>query len=150
MAPPEPGDEMETRKEISAGGVVYRRPYGVLQVVLASRRTKRGDLAWGLPKGAPEPDEGMEAAAVREVREETGIEAVVECSLGDIRYFYVWEGVRIEKTVRFYLMRAVGGDLSRHDHEMEDVRWFKIADALRQATYPTEREVLTRAADRLG
>jgi 8-oxo-dGTP pyrophosphatase MutT (NUDIX family) len=130
--------------------VVYRRSDEGVELVLAARRTRRGDLAWGLPKGLVEPDETREQTAVREVREETGLEADVEASLGEIRYFYVWEGVRVRKEVHFFLMRATGGDVSKHDHEMEDVRWFPLSIALRRATYKGEREVLQRAAERLA
>jgi 8-oxo-dGTP pyrophosphatase MutT (NUDIX family) len=140
---------VRTRSEVSAGGVVYQRSDEGVEVVLAARRTRRGDLAWGLPKGLVEPDETPEQAAVREVREETGLEAVVEVSLGEIRYFYVWEGVRVRKAVHFFLMRATGGDVSQHDDEMEEVRWFALSVALRRATYKGEREVLQRAAARL-
>jgi 8-oxo-dGTP pyrophosphatase MutT (NUDIX family) len=140
---------LRTRSEVSAGGVVYRRSDEGVEVVLAARRTRRGDLAWGLPKGLVEPDETPEQAAVREVREETGLEAEVEASLGEIRYFYVWEGVRVRKAVHFFLMRATGGDVSQHDDEMEEVRWFPLSVALRRATYKGEREVLQRAAARL-
>ncbi len=141
---------MKTRSEVSAGGVVYRRVGEAIEVALAARRTRRGELAWGLPKGEIEPDETAEQAAVREVREETGLEAEIDASLGDIRYFYVWEGVRIRKTVRFFLMRATGGDVSLHDNEMEDVRWFPLPDAIRRAAYRGEREVLERASERLA
>jgi 8-oxo-dGTP pyrophosphatase MutT (NUDIX family) len=141
---------VNTRSEVSAGGVVYRRFDDGVEIVLAARRTRRGDLAWGLPKGLIEPEETPEEAAVREVREETGLEAEVEASLGDIRYFYVWEGVRVRKAVHFFLMRATGGDVSQHDHEMEDVQWFPLSVALRRATYKGEREVLKRAAERLA
>lgn len=130
--------------------MVYRRSDDGVEVVLAARRTRRGDLAWGLPKGLVEPDETPEQAAIREVGEETGLDAEVEASLGDIRYFYVWESVRVRKAVHFFLMRATGGDVSKHDHEMEDVRWFPLSVALRRATYKGEREVLQRAAERLA
>ncbi len=140
---------METRKEVSAGGVVYRRRRGGFQVALAARRTRRGDLVWGLPKGEIEPGETPEEAALREVREETGLEARIEQALGDIRYFYVWEGVRIRKAVHFFLMRATGGHVSLHDEEMEDVRWFPLAEAVQTAGYRGERQVLERAAERL-
>jgi 8-oxo-dGTP pyrophosphatase MutT (NUDIX family) len=139
----------ETRTEVSAGGVVYRRGDDAVEVVLAARRTRRGDLAWGLAKGGIEPDESAEQAAVREVREETGIEAQIERSLGETRYFYVWEDVRIRKTVHFFLMRATGGDPNDRDDEMEDVRWFPLDRALKRAAYRGEREVLQRAAEHL-
>jgi len=121
-----------------------------VEVILASRRTRRGDLAWGLAKGGIEGDESMEDAAVREVREETGIEAVIEDSLGDTKYMYVWEDVRIRKTVHFFLMRATGGDVDDRDDEMEEVRWFPLDRAMKRAAYRGERDVLRRAADRLG
>jgi 8-oxo-dGTP pyrophosphatase MutT (NUDIX family) len=135
---------------VSAGGVVYRRSDDGVEVILASRRTRRGDLAWGLAKGGIEGDESMEDAAVREVREETGIEAVIEDSLGDTKYMYVWEDVRIRKTVHFFLMRATGGDVDDRDDEMEEVRWFPLDRAMKRAAYRGERDVLRRAADRLG
>jgi len=140
---------MPWRRETSAGGVVYRREGDVVEIALASRRTRRGQLAWGLPKGGIEEDEDDRQAAIREVREETGLEAKIEDDLGDIRYFYVWEGVRIRKAVRFFLMRATGGDVSLHDTEMEEVRWFPLATALKKAAYKGEREILDRAAAKL-
>jgi 8-oxo-dGTP pyrophosphatase MutT (NUDIX family) len=140
---------METRSEVSAGGVVYRRPDADIEVALAARRTRRGELVWGLPKGGVDEGETAEEAAIREVREETGLEAEIEAPLGVIRYFYVWEGVRVRKAVRFFLMRATGGDIAAHDHEMEDVRWFRLQTALEQAAYRGERDILQRAADQL-
>ncbi len=135
--------------EVSAGGVVYRRQDDEVEVILAARRTRRGDLAWGLAKGGIEADETPEQAAVREVREETGIEAEIEASLGETRYFYVWEEVRIRKMVHFFLMRATGGDPNDRDDEMEDVKWFPLERALKRAAYRGEREVLGRAAEHL-
>jgi len=143
------GKLSETRTEISAGGVVYREGADGIEVILAARRTRRGELAWGLAKGGIEVDETAEDAAVREVREETGIEATIDRSLGETRYFYVWEDVRIRKTVHFFLMRAVGGDPNDRDDEMEDVKWFPLDRALRRAAYRGERDVLGRAAEHL-
>jgi 8-oxo-dGTP pyrophosphatase MutT (NUDIX family) len=142
---------MESRSEVSAGGVVYRRGNDdAVDLALAARRTRRGQLAWGLAKGAIEQGESDEQAAVREVLEETGLEAEVEADLGDIRYFYVWEGVRVRKRVHFFLMRATGGDVANHDTEMEDVRWFPLTTAVKRAAYKGEREVIERAANRLA
>ncbi len=141
---------METRSEVSAGGVVYRRNDDVTEICLAARRTRRGDLVWGLPKGAVEDEESPEEAAIREVREETGLDAEIEDDLGTIRYFYVWEGVRVRKQVRFFLMRETGGDIADHDEEMEDVRWFPLTRSVRRAGYRGEREVIERAVERLS
>lgn len=141
---------METRHEVSAGGVVHRAGDVGTEICLAARRTRKGELAWGLPKGALEPNETPEQAAVREVREETGLEAEIEHDLGTIRYFYVWEGVRVRKQVHFFLMRATGGDIANHDEEMEDVRWFPVRRALKRAAYRGEREVAERAVKLLS
>ena len=136
---------MKTRSERSAGGVVFRRTGEGTDIALGARRTRRGELAWGLPKGLIEPDEEPEEAALREVREETGLEAEIDDDLGSISYFYQWDGVGVRKSVRFYLMHATGGDVADHDHEMEEVRWFPLGEATRRATYRSEREVVEKA-----
>jgi 8-oxo-dGTP pyrophosphatase MutT (NUDIX family) len=141
---------VKTRFEHSAGGVVTRRNDGAIDVALAARRTRKGDLAWGLPKGLVEKGEAPEQAALREVREETGLEAEILDPLGDISYWYVWEDERIRKKVTFFLMEATGGDVSLHDHEMEEIRWFPLQEAVRRASYPSERTVLRRAVDALA
>jgi len=140
---------VSTKREISAGGVVYRREDDQIEVVLASRRTRRGELAWGLAKGGIEVDESPEDAAIREVREETGLLAEIEASLGETKYFYVWESVRIRKTVHFFLMRYTGGNVEDRDDEMEEIRWFPLERALKRAAYRGERDVLGRAAELL-
>lgn len=141
---------MKTRFEHSAGGVVVRPADGSFDVVLASRRTRRGGIAWGLPKGLIEPGEEPVAAAIREVREETGLDAGVLEPLGDISYWFVWDRERVKKEVSFFLMEATGGDASRRDDEMEEVRWFPLDEAVAAASYPSERDVLRRAARSLG
>jgi 8-oxo-dGTP pyrophosphatase MutT (NUDIX family) len=141
---------VKTRSEFSAGGVVIRRTPEGAEVALAARRTRKGDLAWGLPKGLVEPGEQPEQAALREVREETGLEAEILESLGETSYWYVWEGERVRKKVAFFLMEATGGDISLHDHEMEEIRWVPLAEAPRRATYPSERALLRRVVEALS
>jgi len=146
--PPRPS--IPTTREVSSGGVVYRRTDdGGIEVVLASRRTRRGQLAWGLAKGGIEDGETREGAAIREVREETGLTAEIEADLGDTKYIYVWEDVRIRKTVHFFLMRHTGGDVDDRDDEMEEIRWFPLERALKRAAYRGERDMLVRAAELL-
>src|SRR5207302_10188267 len=111
---------------------------------------RSGELAWGLPKGLVEPDEEVALTALREVREETGLEARIREPLGDISYWYVWEGARIHKKVTFFLMDATGGDFADHDAELEEVRCFPLNDVVRAASYSSEREVLRRAEAELA
>jgi ADP-ribose pyrophosphatase YjhB (NUDIX family) len=141
---------MKTRSEHSAGGVVARGSGPDLEVVLASRRNRAGRLVWGLPKGVVEQGERPGETALREVKEETGLVAEIDRALGDVTYWYVWDGERIHKTVSFFLMRAVGGDPSQHDHEMEEVRWFPYPEALRRAAYKSERDMIRQAGRALG
>jgi 8-oxo-dGTP pyrophosphatase MutT (NUDIX family) len=143
------GPKIPTTKEVSAGGVVYRRTVDGIEVVLASRRTRRGQLAWGLAKGGIEIGETREEAAIREVREETGLTADIEVDLGDTKYMYVWDDIRIRKTVHFFLMRHTGGNVDDRDDEMEEIRWFPMDRAIKRAAYRGERDMLVKAAELL-
>jgi 8-oxo-dGTP pyrophosphatase MutT (NUDIX family) len=138
---------MKTERQTSAGGVLVRtRPDGD-EVLLASRRTRRGELVWGLPKGLVERGESPEDTAVREVREETGYEGQVRGPLGDVSYWFVWEGTRIRKTVHFFLMNDTGAEPGPRDREMEEVRWFPLDEAADVAGFESEKGIIRRAAD---
>jgi 8-oxo-dGTP pyrophosphatase MutT (NUDIX family) len=130
----------------SAGGVVFRGDNSNREVLLCGRSA---DALWCLPKGTPEQGESMEQTALREVREETGVEVEQQGIVGDIRYWFSrpQEGVRYYKTVRHYLFRPIGGDPSLHDHEFDDVRWFPIEEALRLMTYRNEGRILRQAIE---
>jgi 8-oxo-dGTP pyrophosphatase MutT (NUDIX family) len=116
------------------------------EVLLAARRTRRGEVVWGLPKGLVEQGESFEETAVREVREETGFEGAITAPLGSVSYWFVWEGTRINKTVHFFLMELTGGDAAFRDMEMEDVDWFPLATAAESIAFNSEREIIQKAA----
>ncbi len=136
-----------TGRRTSFGGVVYRRGEHGIEIVLVGRTTPR---IWALPKGTPMSGESHEATALREVAEETGLVVRLVARLGDIQYWFVECGVRFHKTVTFYLMEAVGGDTSAHDAEYDEVEWFPAAEAIRLASYASEREIIQRGLDYLA
>jgi len=135
------------RSETSAGGFVYRGSGDGCMVLLGGRRRPRQRrLAWGLPKGHVEPGETLAETAIREVREETGVEAAIERPLGDIRYEFTKrpgtdDAVRIRKRVRYYLMRRIGGRLADRDDELDAVRWVPLADAPKMLAFANERRI---------
>lgn len=137
---------LRTQKVTSAGGVVFRQEEDGLEVLVCGRKS---DGLWALPKGTPEPGETLEQTALREVREETGVEAEIDAQIGDIKYWFSrpHEGVRYDKTVRHFLMHPVGGDISLHDHEFDEVRWMAVQQALKLLTYQNEIRMLRQALE---
>jgi len=130
----------------SAGGVVYRRGPSGIEIVLVRNRE-----AWTLPKGLIEKGEKPEQAAIREVKEETGLLVEARGKIGEIEYWYVSheEGVRYRKKVYFFLFEATGGDVSQHDWELEEVKFFPLAEALKTATYVKDKEIIQRGLELL-
>jgi 8-oxo-dGTP pyrophosphatase MutT (NUDIX family) len=139
---------MPAEREVSAGGVVVRD--GACVVIVPTRRAADGRRVLALPKGHVDPGERPEETAVREVREEAGVDATLREKLGDVRYFYQRSGRRIAKVVSFYLLDYAGGEPEEHDHEVEEARWMPLAEAARALTYKGEREMASRALERLG
>jgi 8-oxo-dGTP pyrophosphatase MutT (NUDIX family) len=131
----------------SAGGIVVRFDDGIPSLVVGARRRDRDILTWTLPKGTPNPGETREETAIREVGEETGLEVRITDVLNSIEYWFVQRGTRIHKTVHYFLMEPVGGDLSRHDHEFDQVRWVRFDQAPDLLTFETERSLVARAAE---
>ncbi|WP_370326722.1 NUDIX hydrolase [Euzebya sp.] len=138
-----------TKHATSAGGLVYDDRADGRWVVLIAHRNAGGVLQWTLPKGGLEEGEDLEEAAVREVREETGLEARIEAKLGVVDYWFVWrpDRVRYHKYVHYYLMGLQGGDFSRRDDEAEDVAWLPIDEALDRLAHPNEARLVRRALD---
>jgi 8-oxo-dGTP pyrophosphatase MutT (NUDIX family) len=126
--------------EFSAGGVVVRD--GRCIVIVPTRRAADGSRVLALPKGHPDGSESAADAALREVREETGVQAALVEKLGDIRYWYMRGGRRIAKVVSFFLLDYVSGELDDHDHEVEHAEWMPLEEAERRLTYKGERDMV--------
>jgi 8-oxo-dGTP pyrophosphatase MutT (NUDIX family) len=134
--------------ELSAGGAVVRDK-NVIVIVPVKRDASRRRVL-GLPKGHLDKGETEEAAAIREVTEETGVQAELIDKLGDVEYTYERRGRRRAKRVAFYLFEYRSGSLEDHDQEIEDARWMPLEQAAEELTYAGEREIVRRAMSRLS
>lgn len=136
---------MKTRTERSAGGVCYRSSGAGPEIALIKTHEGR----WQLPKGWIEDGEAPEAAALREVREEAGLEAEIVAPLDTIEYWYVSrydpEPARVHKFVQFFLARCTGGSTDDHDDEVTEARWLPIEDAARTLSHEDERRIVAAA-----
>ena len=132
--------------EVSAGGLVIDTT-GKLGLLIGRRDQKDASgkrILWSLPKGHIEEGESPEQAALREVQEETGIESVIEKSLGVIDFWFMAGGKRIHKTVHHYLFRESGGLLAPQETEVDEVAWFPLAEIVERLAYPDEKKLSAR------
>lgn len=147
-------------RAFSAGGVVFRvvgAPSADDAAGTPGEQTERAgrveialvghlrENIWTLPKGTPAPNETREQTALREVREETGLETRIIGEVGQIEYTFTRRGIRFIKQVFHYLMLTTGGSVEQHDHEYDEARWFTVGDALAALTYENEIEMVRRA-----
>src|SRR3954468_22562274 len=132
-----------TGREYSAGGVVVKD--GQCIVIVPTRRAKGGERVLALPKGHPENGESGIDAALREIREETGVEARLVEKLGDVKYWYQRDGKRIAKVVSFFLFEHVSGAPAGDPFEVEEARWMPFHEAETQLSYRGEREMVSLA-----
>ena len=141
------------KREFSAGGVVVRTLAGRPHVA-AIRPQGKPAGTWVLPKGNIDPGEAAAETAVREVREETGLDARLVEKLGDVKYVYTWDGERIFKIVSFFLLRAGRGRIGEIEEAMQvevaEARWLPLDDAPRLLAYGGERQMAAKARDRLA
>jgi 8-oxo-dGTP pyrophosphatase MutT (NUDIX family) len=141
------------QREFSAGGVLVRRLQG-RWMLAAIRPAGKPAGTWALPKGRIDEGERGEATALREVAEETGAHGRSLGKLGDVRYWFNWQGERIFKVVSFFLVRYEGGRLGdlppEHAHEVAEARWLPLEEAPRLLAYGGERDMARKAWERLA
>jgi 8-oxo-dGTP pyrophosphatase MutT (NUDIX family) len=143
--------KLPVREQVSAGGVVFRRDNERIDVVIVA---VGGNNRWQLPKGLVEKEEKPEIAAVREAREEGGVDSEVVEHIETVEYWFAGldrgERVRFHKRVHFYLLRYLSGDTGNHDWEVNEARWVPIDDAKSQLAFDNERRVVERARELIG
>jgi len=143
-----PKAKVETLDQISAGGVAFRWQDSEPEIAIVSVTPK---LRWQLPKGIVDPGESPPVTAVREVKEEAGIETDLIKLIETIEYWYRSEQngrpVRFHKFVHFYLLEYRSGDVSNHDHEVEESRWVSFEEAIETLAFKSEREVVEKARE---
>lgn len=147
-----PGSPFPVVRQVSAGGVVYRRAAGGAEVAIVRVGPKR---RWQLPKGIVEEGEDPEETAVREVREEAGVDARVAAPLDTIEYWYVGNErdgrrVRFHKFVHLFLLEYASGDVADHDHEVDEARWVPLGEAADMLAFESERKAMSQAAALIG
>ena len=136
--------------EFSAGGIVFKKENGKALVLVSQHSQHHG---WVFPKGLigdHVKGEQKEDTAIREVEEETGAKGKIIRSLTPIEYWYVFEGEKIKKTVYYFLMEYVSGDITKHDFEMENVEWLSKAEVEKRLTYPSDKKVWQEAKQDLA
>lgn len=138
--------------EVSAGGLVVDATgtKGLLIGRIDAKDVNRERLLWSLPKGHIEEGETPEQAAVREVKEETGIESEIDKSLGVIDFWFMASGKRIHKTVHHFLFKETGGVIAPQVSEVDDVRWFPLDEIVGKLAYPDEKKLIARSKDLLS
>lgn len=130
------------KQEFSAGGIVFKKE-GERTFILVTQHS--GHHGWVFPKGLIDNGESKEAAAIREVREEGGVVAKITHPLKESTYFYQFKGEKIKKTVSYFVMEYVSGDINDHDWEMEAAEWLEKDKVLARLTYPSDKKVLQEA-----
>jgi 8-oxo-dGTP pyrophosphatase MutT (NUDIX family) len=134
---------MPSRNEISAGGVVYRRTADGIYILICK---DAGYHRWVLPKGLVNKGESHEQTALREIQEETGVTAKLIAPLGEPeKYIYTAQGVRVFKSVYYFLLEYQSGSETNHDHEMEAIVWKPIDEAIDMLAYKAAKNVVLRA-----
>ena len=133
------------KHEKSCGAVVFRREEGGGFSFLIEHM-KKGHVS--IPKGHVEGRETEAETAIREIREETGLEVKLDTAFRH-RVSYSHSG-GIEKEVIFFAAEAAGGEMKNQECEVSGLEWLPYGEAVDAVTYDTDKEVLACAAAYLG
>ncbi|MBI4096286.1 MAG: NUDIX domain-containing protein [Candidatus Levybacteria bacterium] len=136
--------------QFSAGGIVYRKENNNVFILVSQHSQHHG---WVFPKGLigdHVEGENKEETALREVKEETGAIGKIVKALTPVTYWFVLEGEKIKKTVYYFLMEYVGGDITKHDHEMEAVDWLPKEKVEKRLSYKSDKQVWKQALEILN
>lgn len=131
--------------EFSAGGIVFKKAKSEVFILVSKHSGHHG---WVFPKGRIGDhieNEGREDTAIREVKEETGALGKILKEVKPITYWYEDKGQRIKKTVYYFLMEYLEGDITKHDWEMEDVEWILQKDVENRLTYESDKKAWKEA-----
>ena len=141
-------EKIVTRDQISSGGVAFRWQEPEPEIAIVSVKPS---LRWQIPKGIVDPGESPEITAVREVREEAGIETDLLSLIETIEYWYrstkYGKPIRFHKFVHFYLLSYRSGDVTDHDHEVAEARWVRVEEAIEMLAFKSERQVVEKAKE---
>lgn len=132
----------------SAGGAVFRRTDDSFEVALIATKNK---TVWTLPKGIIDKDENPEETAVREIKEETGLTTMVIDVLGERSFWFFLKdkNIKCKKTVKYFLLEYISGNIEDYGWEVDEARWFDIEDALKLVSYKSDIEILQKAKEKL-
>lgn len=132
----------------SAGGVIFRKKANGFEVALIATKNK---TIWTLPKGIIDKGEDPETSAIREISEETGLTGKIIDTLGNKSYWFYLkdENIKCRKTVTYFLLEYISGNIKDYCWEVDEAQWFDIEDAIKQVSYKSDREILEKAKEKL-
>src|SRR3989344_3377414 len=144
------------KRVFSAGGIIIRADKDGSRVLVTQHSKHKG---WDFPKGHLKVRESSETAALREVKEETGVEAEIIEKVGQTQYFYYEEGPasvkasagkqKVFKTVTFFLMKYVSDGVATTAFEVSGTKWLKVDEVEEQLTFKDTKVLWQKAKDRV-
>ena len=151
---------MAIKRIFSAGGIIVKKDDDGIKVLVTQHSKHKG---WDFPKGHLEIGESSEDAALREVKEETGVKAEIIEKVGQTQYFYYEDGAphsapqggasrgeKVLKTVTFFLMKFVSDEVATTAFEVSDHKWLAPDEVEGQLTFKDTKELWQKAKDRIS